>query len=82
MKNLLKSKIISNHKILGGKPIIVGTRIAVEFVLELLSSGWSYEQIMKDYRLKKEDIIAAIDYARETVNEVQTISLPSLKIKT
>lgn len=81
MRNSTKSKIISDPKILGGKPVIAGTRITIEFVLELLSSGWTYEQIMKDYRLKKKDIITAIDYARETVSDVQIIPFSSLKIK-
>ena len=61
MKQAKETRIISDPKILGGKPVISGTRISVEFVLELLSSNWSYNRITKDYQIKKRDIIAAID---------------------
>lgn len=74
MKMKKNSKIISHPETLGGKPLIPGTRISVEFILELLSSEWTYEEIMKDYKLKKGDILAAIDYAKETVREVQAVS--------
>ena len=43
------SKIIVNQEILAGKPIIEGTRISVEFVVELLSSGMTIEEILKEY---------------------------------
>ena len=79
MKKTNKSRVSSNSKILVGKPVITGTRISVEFILELLSSGWTYDQIIKDYKIKKEDILAAIDYARETVSNIKTIPLSSLK---
>lgn len=81
MKNLLKSRIVSISKILGGKPIVADTRIAVDFILQLLASGWSYEEIIHDYKLKKEDILAAIDYARETISDVETVSFPSVEVK-
>lgn len=63
------SKLITQDpKILGGKPIIVGTRMSVEAILELLSSGLSHKEILKEYPfLKKEHIIAAIDYAAKIV---------------
>ena len=47
-------RIAMNPKILGGKPIIKGTRISIEFILELLASGMSVENIIKEYsHLKK-----------------------------
>ncbi len=57
-------RIEVNREVLAGKPIIAGTRISVEFVLEMLSSGMSVEEIIKEYpHLKKEDILAAIAFA-------------------
>lgn len=57
-------RIVINSDILAGKPIIKGTRISVEFVLELLSSGMGFDQILEEYPdLKKEDILAALNYA-------------------
>ncbi len=48
----------------GGRPCIRGLRIRVKDVLELLSSGASYDEILSDYPdLEKEDILAAIEYA-------------------
>lgn len=53
------AKIVVNPKILGGKPIIEGTRISVEFILDLLASDVSDEEILEDYpHLTKEDIHA------------------------
>ncbi len=48
----------------GGRPCIRGMRIRVSDVLELLSSGASYEEILEDYPyLEREDILAAVEYA-------------------
>ncbi len=60
------NRIIIDPRIMGGKPIIKGTRIPVYFILELLSNGWSIEDILKEYpHLIREDILAAIRYATE-----------------
>ena len=65
-------RITVNPKILGGKPIIKGTRITVEFILELLASDISEEEILKDYpHLTVEDIHACLRYAaRSCKNEI------------
>lgn len=64
----MTERIIINPKILSGKPIIKGTRISVEFILELLSSGMNIEDILKEYpHLKREDILAALEYAARTL---------------
>ena len=58
------SKITANPKILGGKPIIKGTRISVEFILELLASDVTETEILQDYpHLSKEDINDCLRYA-------------------
>ena len=65
-------RITANPKILGGKPIIKGTRISVEFILELLASGTSEAEILEDYsHLKKDDIQACLKYAAQSFkNEI------------
>ena len=70
-KDLIK-RITANPKILGGKPIIRGTRISVEFILELLASGATQAAILKDYpHLKSLDIKACLAYAaRSSDNEI------------
>lgn len=56
--------IVINNEVLAGKPIIRGTRISVEFILEMLSSGMSMEEIIMEYpHLRKEDILSALEYA-------------------
>ena len=55
--------IVSDADTLFGKPRIKGTRIGVDFVLELLESGWSKAQILENYpHLKAEDLLAIIAY--------------------
>jgi uncharacterized protein (DUF433 family) len=55
----------------GGRPCIRGLRIRVKDVLELLSAGASFEEILRDYPfLEREDILAAIDYAAYQTDHV------------
>lgn len=68
------NRITHNPKILGGKPIIKGTRISVEFILELLASGMTAEEIVKEYpQLSKRDILAALDYAAKTIKREELV---------
>jgi len=65
-------RITVNPRILGGKPIIRGTRISVEFILDLLASDVSEKELLEDYpHLTKEDIHACLRYAaRSYKNEI------------
>ncbi len=61
-----EDRIVIDPKILVGKPVIRGTRLAVEFIVELLSEGWSEQQILDSYPgLIHEDIAACLKYATE-----------------
>ena len=63
-----KIQIISNPKILGGKPVIEGTRISVELILDKVSAGMSEKEILTDYpHLTAEQIQAAVMSARKLV---------------
>jgi uncharacterized protein (DUF433 family) len=56
--------ITSDPEILGGKPVIAGTRISVQLILEKLGDGWSIQDLLADYpHLTRDQIIAAIVYA-------------------
>ncbi|PKO23069.1 MAG: hypothetical protein CVU38_06125 [Chloroflexi bacterium HGW-Chloroflexi-1] len=60
--------IVSNSKVMMGKPIIVGTRITVELILEKLAAGETAEQILDAHpRLTREAIQAALAFAREAL---------------
>ncbi|OGL41454.1 MAG: antitoxin [Candidatus Schekmanbacteria bacterium RIFCSPHIGHO2_02_FULL_38_11] len=66
-KNLLK-RIVINPKIMLGKPVIKGTRLTVEIVVEKIAYGATIQELQRDYPfLKKEDISAALLYAAKSL---------------
>lgn len=71
MKNW-KDHIESDAKVLFGKPVIKNTRVPVDLVLEKLSEGDSFDDILAAYpRLTKEDIFAVLAFSAEVVrNEI------------
>ncbi len=56
-------RIIIDQKIMHGKPVIKGTRVPVDVILGSLISGMTYEEIESEYGVKREDILAVIEYA-------------------
>ncbi len=59
-------RIIMDPGVLTGKPIIKGTRISVELVIDLLARGWSHEQVIEQYdHITTEDIQACLAYASD-----------------
>lgn len=66
----MKNLITSNPEILGGKPIIAGTRMSVEVLLEFLAGGMEIKEILKEFPfLTKEQIHAAISYGAKLAGE-------------
>jgi uncharacterized protein (DUF433 family) len=62
-------RIVLDPDILAGKPVIKGTRLAVEFIVGLMADGWSEAEILGEYPgLTREDILACLAYARETLS--------------
>jgi uncharacterized protein (DUF433 family) len=75
-----KGRIITNPEILSGKPIVSGTRISVELILDHLAANWSMTEIIESYpSITLEDILAALAFAADvmrvkpfiTVDEIQ-----------
>ena len=60
-------KIIIDEKVRHGKPTIEGTRITVDDVLNMLEAGMTYDEIEKEYGLKKDKVLAVINYASSLV---------------
>ncbi len=61
-----KNRIVIDPGVLTGKPVIKGTRIAVEFVVDLLGRGWTTEQILREYdHLTAVDIQACLAYSAD-----------------
>lgn len=75
MENLIES----NPKIMFGKPVIKGTRITVELILEKIGSGETVDAILSSYpHLSREQILACVDFARkslslETIHPLATV---------
>lgn len=52
-----------------GKPVITGTRVPVDLVLGKLAAGMTYEQVMAEYDISREAILAVLDYAAKTLTK-------------
>ena len=61
-------RISVNEKIRFGKPVISGTRVPVDLILGKLAGGMTYEEIMAEYEITREDILAVLDYAAKTIS--------------
>ena len=74
-KNLL-ARITVDPKIKVGKPVIKGTRLTVEFILNLLACGSTTEMILEEYQgLKKEDIQACLLFATKSLENTSFMPL-------
>jgi uncharacterized protein (DUF433 family) len=61
-----KDRIYIDPAILLGKPVIKGTRLTVEFIIDLLAQGWTEEKILRNYPgISREDVHACLAYASE-----------------
>lgn len=73
-----QDRIVIDPNVLVGKPVIKGTRIAVEFVVDLLGRGWTVEQILKEYdHLTSEDVQACLAYAGEILKSERVYPVPT-----
>jgi uncharacterized protein (DUF433 family) len=71
-------RIVVDPDILAGKPVISGTRLAVELILELLAAGQSDSDILTNYPgLTKEDILACLSYASYLAHEYKAFPIPA-----
>lgn len=72
----MSDRIVSNQAILGGKPIIAGTRISVELILEWMASGATREDILKNYPfLTNDDLDAAFSYSASAMKSDSNLAL-------
>ncbi len=72
MSELLK-RIVVDPKVMAGKPVIKGTRITVDIILELLAAGMMPEEIAEDYNISLEDVRAALLYAARILGREEII---------
>jgi uncharacterized protein (DUF433 family) len=63
-----EERITADPKVLVGKPVIKGTRLAVEFVIDLLANGWTEARLLDEYPgITHEDIVACLRFANKLV---------------
>lgn len=78
-KKKLLARIISNPNVMIGKPVIRGTRLTVQYILDLLSQGITQKEILGEYtNLKKEDILACLAFATEALDNTTFMPLEEL----
>ncbi len=65
-----RDRIIFELGILAGKSVIRGTRMSVEFVVDLVANGWREDQVLDSYpHISEQDIRACLAYAGELLRE-------------
>jgi uncharacterized protein (DUF433 family) len=63
------ARITLDPAVLAGKPVIRGTRLAVDFIIGLLAEGWSVTDILENYPgISREDVAACLAYARDILS--------------
>lgn len=68
--------IQSDPEILSGKPVIKGTRLSVDFLLELLANGWNEEQLFDSYpNLTRDSLRAMFAFAAESTRDERAFEL-------
>jgi uncharacterized protein (DUF433 family) len=73
-----QDRISVDPNVLVGKPVVRGTRIAAEFIVDLLGRGWTTEQILREYdHLTPEDVQACLAYASEVLKSERVYLLPA-----
>ena len=73
-----QERIVLDPTILTGKRTIKGTRIAVEFVVDLLARGWTTDEILREYdHLTAEDVHACLAYASDMLQSERIYPTPT-----
>ena len=64
---MYENRIVIDPTVRHGKPIIKGTRVPLEIIIGSLAGGMEIEEIVKEYDLQKEDVLAALAYAARVI---------------
>lgn len=72
----LLNRIVLDPKVMAGKPVILGTRLTVEYVLNLLAHGATFSEILDEYDgLTTQDIQACLLFATKSLSETEFMPL-------
>jgi uncharacterized protein (DUF433 family) len=70
----MESRIVINPEVCNGRPVVRGTRITVQTVLEFLGAGDSVEDILEEYpSLSREDVLACVQYSSRLMGNHFTV---------
>jgi uncharacterized protein (DUF433 family) len=76
-----RDHITSNPRVLGGKPAVKGTRLAVDFVLGLFASGWTTEEVLTNYPSLNQELLQAVfAYAADVTQDNTAYPLPATSV--
>jgi uncharacterized protein (DUF433 family) len=65
-----RDHISTDPNVLAGKPVLIGTRLSVEFILGLFAAGWTEQQVLENYpHVQPQALQAAFAYAQERVSD-------------
>ena len=79
METNWRDRIVSDPGVLVGKPVIRGTRVSVESLLDLMAEGWSTEDILRNYsHLTADDLRAALRHAAELTRLERLCPVPTV----
>lgn len=75
-----QDRITVDPKILVGKPIITGTRIAVEMILDRVADGWAIDEVLAAYpHITRLDVLAALSFAAEVFKEEKFVAIEKVR---
>ena len=79
--NLLLERIVMNQEIMVGKPVIKGTRLTVDFILNLFAHGATENEILQEYKgLTREDIQACFLFANQSLKNTEFMPLTETSV--
>jgi uncharacterized protein (DUF433 family) len=74
-----RQRIVIDPDVLVGKPVIRGTRIAVELIIDLMARGYTREQILEQYdHITPDDVQACLAYASESLRSERVYAIPAI----
>ena len=72
----LLERIVLNPKVMGGKPVINGTRLTVQYIIGLLAHGAAIDEILNEYKgLTRDDVLACLLFATESLENSNIVPL-------
>lgn len=81
MSQRWKARIVTNPGIPAGKPVIAGTRISAELILDRLASGWGVEEVVEAYpHIVPEDVLAALALAADVLRRKPFASVAEVEV--